>query len=192
MEENPNVDLNRVLAERFVSLPKVVQDAINSADVQKHLRDLAQTQKLHLDQWQVLENNVMLTLMGFQPIADLAANLEKDLEVTAEQAKALADSVSQMVFAPIRHEMEQSLDHPTAVQEAETALESARTQEIATAQAQNEPAPATKATPVVPATPPPAPPTEKAVRGTVAPTYTGTASHERKSIEGDPYREPII
>ncbi len=186
MDSNTNpVDLNKALAERFSSLPKVVQDAITSADVQKHMRDLAEGHKLHVDQWQVLENNVMLTLLGFQPVADLTKHLQKDLGITEEVAAELAGSISSFVFTPIRGEMERSLEHPNATPESVTQVEAVRTQELQNATPSAAPAP------VTPATPPAPGPEGKAVRASVAPTYAGSASHERKTIEGDPYREQI-
>src|SRR3989338_3995449 len=107
-------ELNQKLRERFAQLPKVIQTAITSADVQKQLRELADTNKLHIDQWQVLENEVMLTLLGFQPPEELAANLKADLEITDELAKELAEKISEIVFQPIRAELERELEHPDA------------------------------------------------------------------------------
>ncbi len=173
-----DTDTNEALAERFASLPMVVQEAITSADVQAHLRTLASTHKLHVDQWQVLENDVMLTLLGFQEVQDLARELEKDLEVSAEVAGELALSISETVFKPIREEMEKNLDHPS----------------VAGSTPSEEPvAPAPSApAPIAPATPPPAAPTIKAVRGEIPASYHSSASHERKSIDGDPYREQLL
>ncbi len=190
-----NIDLNKALAERFGTLPKVVQDAITSADVQKHMRDLAESNKLHVDQYQLLENNVMLTLLGFQQVAELTSHLQKDLGVTEEVAIQLASSVSEIVFSPIRGEMERALSHPSAVQEAISDVEAVRAQEIdaAATPAAPESTPTTPAaaTPVLPATPPAPAPEEKSVRAQIAPTYATTASHERKTITGDPYREQL-
>jgi hypothetical protein len=204
MDSN-NTEMSAALAERFNSLPKIVQDAIMSADVQAHLRELAKTHKLHVDQWQVLENNVMLTLLGFQPAGELQKNLKEDLEIADEAAHNLSEAISSGVFAPIRSEMEKNLDHPTVVQEAESTIEGMRREALegaakdaaaivqSAAPAAQAPTPAaTPPTPVAPGTPPPPGPTEKSVRGSVAATYTGSASHERKSIEGDPYREQLL
>lgn len=200
---NPDTqDMDKVLDERFKSLPKVVQDAITSADVQAHLRELAKTHKLHVDQWQVLENNVMLTLLGFQPAGELQKNLKEDLELTDDAAHDLSEAVSSGVFAPIRGEMEKVLDHPTGVQETESTIEGMRREALegeakdAATTASSAPAAVpvapSQTSSVSPATPPAPAPTEKSVRGSVAETYTGSASHERKSIEGDPYREQLL
>lgn len=187
-----NPDLDTALQERFASLPKVVQEAITSADVQKHMRDLAEGHKLHVDQWQVLENNVMLTLLGFQPVAELTQHLQRDLGVTEELAVELASSISEHVFSPIRGEMERVLDHPSATEEAVSDVDAVRAQEMNAAQSGEAPTVATPATlPVAPATPPAQPPEGKAVRAQITTTYANAASHERKSIEGDPYREQL-
>ena len=69
-------DTQAILKERFKELPRVVQNAITSADVRKRMRELADTHKLHLDQWETLENEVMMTLFGVLPVDELQANIE--------------------------------------------------------------------------------------------------------------------
>ena len=118
------------LQERFVQLPKVVQDAIRSADVEKRMRELAENNKLHLDQWQTLENEVMLALLGFQPTEDLAKNIESQVGVTPEVAKSLAGNISKTVFEPIREELERQLEHPEAKVAVVSGVEAARVQEL--------------------------------------------------------------
>ena len=104
-------ELDTKLQERFKQLPKVVQDAITSADVEKRMRTLADTQKLHLDQWEALENEVMLALLGFQPVEDLEKNIKSEVNVSDEVATMLASEVSKIVFEPIREELERELAH---------------------------------------------------------------------------------
>ena len=48
------------------------------------MRALADTNKLHIDQWESLENEVMLALLGFQPIQDLEKNIKSEVGVTDE------------------------------------------------------------------------------------------------------------
>lgn len=122
----PDTELNTQLQERFAKLPKVVQDAITSADVEKHLRELAEHHKLHLDQWELLENEVMLSLLGFQPAADLAENIQKHVAVDQTTATSLASDISTIVFEPIRKELERGLDYPEAVAAQKTGVESMR------------------------------------------------------------------
>lgn len=219
--------LEKQMQERFAQLPKVVQQAITSADVQKHLRELADAHKLHLDQWTALENEVMLALLGLEPIGSLAANIEKEARVDSATAQSLAQDISQIVFAPIRKQLEIELQHPDTVAAHDTTesapaptrpLESApQTATITNPVTQSPPTTHTEAAPavaatspaspeatveakptilapqtVVPATPPTATVAGKAERASISSNYTASqASHERKTIEGDPYREQI-
>lgn len=181
--------LDQQLAEQFKQLPKIVQDSITSADVQKHLRELADIHKLHLDQWQTLENEVMLALLGIQSVNDLEKNIKSEVGVPDDIAKALAADISRIVFAPIRAELERELDHPDAKAAEVSGVEAARRQELAGAPAA---APAPVAPPVAPATPPAAPLEGKIERAPISAAYkAGEASSARKAVEDDPYREPL-
>ena len=177
-------ELNEKVRERFKELPKVVQDAITSADVEKHLRALADTNKLHLDQWQLLENEVLLTLLGYQPTEELADNLKADLEISMDVAIALANDISRIVFEPIREELERELEHPAAKTEEVSDVDVAHSEML-------EKASLSTTSSVVPATPPPPSPSAKAERGPASGAYKpGETSTTRKTVDDDPYREP--
>ena len=187
--------LDAQIQERFKQLPKVVQDAITSADVEKRLRALAETQKLHVDQWQALENEVMLALLGFSPIDELAGSIQKEVGVSEDIAKQIAGDISKIVFEPIRQELERGLEHPEAKTASVSDVEAARIQVLGQAPIANEgiaiklPEPARPS--VAPGTPPQPPPETKVERGPASGAYKpGEASSTRKVVEDDPYREP--
>ncbi len=217
-------DFKEKLAERFAQLPKVVQDAITSADVEKHLRALADTHKLHLDQWEKLENEVMLALLGFQRSEDLQKNIESEVGIDAATAALLATSISTVVFGPIRQELERQLEHPDAVAKATSGVEDMRASILADASESQPVAGSLKpvdtggmpvassqqpvaetgspdsaasyqpqtTSSVAPATPPAPAPTLKVERAPATPpSYVSAPSHERKTVEGDPYREQL-
>lgn len=104
--------MSEKLQARFLQLPKALQNAITSADVEKKLRALSETHKLHLDQWQKLENEVMLALLGFQPVENLEANIKNEVGIAEEEAKALAGDIADTIFEPIREELERELEKP--------------------------------------------------------------------------------
>lgn len=166
------------LAKRFAQLPKVVQDAINSADVQKRLRELADTEKLHLDQWEELEHIVQMTLFGIESSENLEKNIQKEVGVSAEVAKILAERVVAIVFEPIRQELERQLEHPDAEEKPKTEVETARESILAQK--------------VEPGTPP-APRQEGSIaRAPASGAYKpGEASTTRKNVTDDPYREVV-
>lgn len=199
-------DIAVQMADRFKSLPQVVQQAITSANVQRHLRELADTHKLHLDQWQLLENEVMLTLLGFERVEQLENNIQHEVNVPAEEAHELAASISATVFEPIRGELERALEHPEAEAAKVSDVESMRSEILADSvegtptEAQKpstEPvaAPATpaSASPATPVAPPiPVPIVPKVERAPASSSYAAQVpSVTRKSIEGDPYREQV-
>lgn len=168
-DEQNNID--QKLNERLTSLPSVVQKAILSADIEKHLHELANRYKLHLDQWELLENEVMLTLLGFQPAENLEQNIKKVVGVDDKTAAVLARDVSDTVFAPIREELERELSQEAQKTGADTTVPSA---------------PA-----VVPATPPSPPPAVQAERAQQPTAYQpNSTSTVRKDVYADPYREP--
>lgn len=174
-------EIKKIITERFAQLPLVVQDAITSSNVQKQLRELSDTNKLHLDQWETLENQVMMTLLGVIPIDELQANIQSNVGVPEETARALTENISKIVFEPIRQELERQLEHPEAKAEVVSGVEAAATQALAQE----------KAPQVAPATPPAEATGEKVVRAPVSEAYkAGELSTERKSVHDDPYREP--
>lgn len=178
-------EFKKRLLERFNELPKQIQVAITSADINKRLRELATAHKLHVDEWDSLENEVMLTLLGFERPEQLEQNIQREMKMSADDARALAKSINTIVFEPIRSELERQLEHPDAMPLIETGAEAARTQILGA-----EPAPVS-----APQTPSPTPPVEKptapVVRMPASGAYKpGEASTERQSIVDDPYREP--
>lgn len=186
---NPvNNEFQAQLAARFAELPKAVQIAITSADLEKRLRELATSHKLHVDQWDTLENEVMLTLLGFERPEQIEKNIQKEMGMTTEDARTLAQNINTVVFEPIRAELERQLEHPDAAAVVESGPEAARTQILGAEGV-------SAASPIPPQVPAPTPPAEKpaapVVRMPTSGAYKpGEASTQRVSIVDDPYREP--
>ena len=186
------------LKELFERLPKPIQRAITSVDIQKKLREAADNRKLHLDQWETVENEVLSTLFGLTPIEDLEKNIKTKVGVSAETAADLVGDISEIVFEPIREELERELGHPEAKVKEVSGVEAARTQVLSgtgdrgkvIGEREENASVTASSLPVVPATPPPTPPTEKAIRAPSSGAYkTGEASTLRRDIADDPYRE---
>jgi preprotein translocase subunit SecA len=170
------------IQEHFQKLPKVLQDAITSAEIEKHLREIADTYKLHLDQWNELENEVMLALMGMRPAKDLKDSIVHNVGIEETLAISLAADISRVVFDPVREELERHLEHPDAQAKQESGIEKLTAQEIAS----NKVSPA-------PLAPLPTAPETKAVRAPISEVYKpGETSSTRKDIVNDPYRVPPV
>ncbi|MDO8522172.1 MAG: hypothetical protein Q7S08_02705 [bacterium] len=213
--ENEEKIMNEKLRERFKALPEALQNAITSAEIEKKLRGLSDVHKLHLDQWQKLENEVMLALLGFQPVENLEANIKNEVGMSDADAEALAGDIADTIFEPIREELEKELGKPTentvdsgqltvnrggnSVPPAPATsykLQATSSSVQTSAQKIIEDAPPrpieVKVVPSVASTPPAPPPTAKSVRAILSPAYAaGTKSHERTAVDDDPYREAI-
>lgn len=157
----PNVD--EVLNEHFEQLPKVVQQAITSANVEKRLRTLAEKHKLHFDQWITLENEIMLVLLGIQPIDQLAKNIAEEVNIPLESAQTIAQDASDTIFLPIEEELERVLANPDAKPKEESVDEQFRQQALSEA---------------------------REAEGLTNPA-DGQVKAPPRSLEGDPYREPV-
>jgi tRNA A22 N-methylase len=182
-------DIQAVLKERFAQLPKVVQNAITSEDNAKHLRELGEQHKLHIDQWEILENEVMMALFGIIPIDDLEQDIKQKVGVSGETAAELAADISKIVFEPIREELERQLDHPDAKAVDVSGVEGMRAQALSE-EAQEI---ALVPEPVLPATPPAQAPAGTIERAPISAAYkAGETSTARKMVEDDPYREPPV
>lgn len=185
-------NFEKALKERFAQLPEPLQKAITSAEVTKKLRELATSHQLHLDQWESLENEVMLALLGFQPVEDLEKNIKNEVNLEQNTAQTLAADINKAIFEPIRQELERQLGYPEAKNEETSDMEKLR-QDVLSQSHATEPKPAPPVVPPpTPATPPPPPPTTTALRGPASGSYkSGEPSVARKVIVDDPYREQV-
>lgn len=206
--EKDGVNIEAEIKTRFLELPPALQDAITSADVDNRLREISESNKLHLDQGQKLENEVMLALLGIQGLDKLEENIKNEVGVPAETALALANDIAEKIFLPIREKLESELgpqeegqpeDKPVAGSlEPGDKLEAGSLEPGAINQNSDSPVSATgyklpaTSSAILPATPPPPIKTERAIRAPVSESYMSqTPSHERKAIDGDPYREAV-
>lgn len=180
-----------LLQKRFSELPNIVQKTISSNDPQTRLRSLADKYNLHLDQWEILETEVLLALYGMKPAESLEENIAKEAKISTELAGSITEDIAVQIFKPIREELERGLGAPQARDEVKSDLEKLRHAAIADAGPEISGKTASVPTSPVPATPATPPPTEKVARAPASGSYIpGQVSSERKVVVDDPYREP--
>ena len=102
---NDTIDSDQILKDAFLSLPKVLQEAITNADVQANLRKLADVHKLHLDKWTILENEIMMALLGITSAQELPHAISEQVGIPLDQAQKITNSVAEIVFDPIQDEL---------------------------------------------------------------------------------------
>ncbi len=203
-------NVSRVIEEQFSKLPLPVQRSITSGHVKDRFQELAKTHKLHLDQWQVIEDLILLTILGIYPPEELAQKIVAESGLDNDSANKLVEDVAVMVFRPIREELERELGAPQAREEAVSDMEKLRREALAeevsgvrekvkggeqTASPSVTPSlePSTLTLQPSPGTPPAPPPTEKIPRAPASGAYVpGQTSVERHNVVDDPYREPPL
>lgn len=180
MPTQPNIQ--QELAQRFAELPQSVQNAVTSADVEKKLRALSQKHKLHLDQWVLLENEIMLTLLGVEDPANMAANIAKEVRVTPEVAQAIVNDIATLVFAPIRQALQQGI--PGDALNRKTTTNTVQSDSAGLVMPnENDPDASGQGVGLA---------TKREPTDLSGPAYqAGTSSTARKNVVGDPYREPV-
>lgn len=213
-------DSNQIIKEAFDNLPKVVQDVLTSSDLSVKLQGMAKKHNLHLDKWSLLENEIALALLGITDPKDLSVNVEKNVGVSATDAQQITNDAVEMIFEPIRFELEKAVAKKTGEEgvtipvEQKQALASAGTQipaSIEEAQPKTlEAIIAKRAQDVAPekitqaqvtafSAAPPETPIETTAQAPLAPQPKETlpkntaadSSHMRKTISNDVYREQI-
>lgn len=122
----PSVDLQEKIRQRFDEIPRLVQEVIQSAETERYLRALTAANKLGADQYDPLENEVLLALLGFQPTERLADNIKNVLAVSDELADRLAADIARFIFDPLRQALARAADSaPTQAPSAPSAHTSA-------------------------------------------------------------------
>jgi len=99
-------ETKKLIQEQYAKLPKQLQDAIQSSHVKEQIAAIAQTHKLHIDQLDPFENEVMLLMMGFTDPIEFIGEIKNTLSVDAETAQAVAIDVNHQILLPIREKME--------------------------------------------------------------------------------------
>lgn len=154
----------KLIQERFAELPEAVQRAVTDASVEEKLRKLSSKYKLHLDQWVLLENEIMLTLLGLESPSDMAKNVAKEVQIESDVAQKIVNDIALQIFKPIREQMQGVLDRKV--------LE----RKVVDVPTQKD-------------TSPPTP--EKTTPSDTSAYKSGESSSERRDVQEDPYRESI-
>jgi len=174
MEQNPK----ELIQKRFEELPKALQDAVTSNEVEKKLRELTEKHKLHIDQGVRLENETMLVMMGLEDASEYEKNITHELEISPELAREITAEVAKDIFLPIRESLRELLEKDRENEESEESNEEG---EVTPEAVEGPPAPlqagaARRLTQAV----------ESSPVNIAVDTKTG-----EKKYKADPYREPV-
>ena len=168
------------IQQRLAELPADVRDAIQAADFNEKVQAVGAKNQLHVDQIGELADEVMLAMLGFSPLEQLAARLVVALALPTEAAAKVAQDVNTDILGSIRESMKK--------------FQAARAQVAPQTPAAAAPAAPTApvAAPTIPNKPPLAPALAQANVVLTQPTVSIAPKPADNPIyKSDPYREPI-
>jgi hypothetical protein len=94
-----------IIEDRVKKLPPEVRDVLASDELHKKIVGIGEKHHLHIDQIGVLEDEVVLVMMGLANPGDLAEELTKQSSLELPKAEEVVADVSQEIFLPIREAM---------------------------------------------------------------------------------------
>ncbi len=100
-------DATQLVQQRLSELPQDVRDAVQAADLGDKVRSIGARHALHIDQTGELEDETLLTMLGFSPMEQFGARLVQVLHVPSGMGDKLSAEVSAEIFSPIRESMKQ-------------------------------------------------------------------------------------
>ena len=105
MPENSADSIQNQIEQRMAELPQDVRDVVLSSQLGERLREIGQKHGLHIDQIGVLEDEVMLVMLGFFEPEDFNNQIANQLHLSTLDATAIAQEINQVIFLPIRESM---------------------------------------------------------------------------------------
>ncbi|OGC80366.1 hypothetical protein A2943_01235 [Candidatus Adlerbacteria bacterium RIFCSPLOWO2_01_FULL_51_16] len=103
-------ETQKQIEERLGELPEDVRLAILSADFEKKVQTVGAKYNLHIDQLEVLGDETMLIMLGFADPSTFAANIEKQVRVSTDQAHKIGAEITEQIFLPIRESMKKFME----------------------------------------------------------------------------------
>jgi hypothetical protein len=93
------------IQKRLAELPADVQAAIQSAELEEHIKAIGAKNNLHIDQIGELGDETLLAMLGFSPLENFSKRLSDALHLELDAAERLAADVNTEVFGTIRESM---------------------------------------------------------------------------------------
>lgn len=208
----PEEDIAKQIEERLAQLPEDIREAVLASDFDEKVLAIGKAHNLHIDQSQLLGNEIYVVMLGMADMADFVGNVAAQVRVSEEEAEKIATDVGAQIFAPIRESLKKMYEgggeeaanplpqNPPEASTKSVVIPSSIAAEKTPVQAQN---PVTPAAPISPK--PPVPATdmhpaeivlaEKTIQTAPAAPKPATEAKLEPPKPGiykaDPYREPI-
>jgi hypothetical protein len=147
-------DIAKQIEERLAQLPDDIRDAILASDFDQKVQNIGRAHNLHIDQSQLLGNEIYMLMLGMGDTKDFADNVVKEVHVSKEEADKIAADVNAKILAPIRESMKRTYeDAPATASTAPAASTKSVVMPSSIAAAPKPPMPPAAAVPPAPVKP---------------------------------------
>ena len=98
------------IEQHLASLPQYVKDAFKAAKPFEKIRQIGVDFKMHLDENEKLEQEVLLVMLGLESPDTFIDDTSKTFGLSDEDSKKLVDRISAELFVPIRDAMQRYME----------------------------------------------------------------------------------
>ncbi len=95
-------DTQSLIKQAYMNLPQDVQQAINNTDLAGKFSAIAEKHGLHVDQNGSLQTETILVMIGLEPAGDYVDNIQKELDISRNEAQSIAEDVNKEILDSIR------------------------------------------------------------------------------------------
>jgi hypothetical protein len=105
-------EIEQLIADSFSKLPKELQKGIAALPLSQIAQDIANKNKLHIDQSGSIYTETLLTLIGIETTADISKNIQSEVGVNEDVAKNITNELNERVFKALKINLQQESAQP--------------------------------------------------------------------------------
>jgi len=99
-----------ILKEQYQNLPQAIKDFIKSSNFDVKMQTITNRLNLNLDEAAVLENEIIMVLIGLSHPKDFVENLCREMAIPNEKGREIAKEVNNEIFLAIREMLKKIYD----------------------------------------------------------------------------------
>lgn len=100
------MDIQQIIKDRMKVLPDEIKQVIKSTDFAIKFNVVADKHDLRLDQNGRLQTETILVMLGLETTDDFVRNIERELEISRNEAIAITMDINREIFNPIRSSLQ--------------------------------------------------------------------------------------
>ncbi|NBD73999.1 hypothetical protein GVX82_03075 [Patescibacteria group bacterium] len=95
-------DVQKKIQQRYLELPPEIQDMVTDEKTRAYIVELGKRHGVHVDQLGILENELLIIMLGLDTPANLPDHLAARAHIPKETAAEIAQEVDQRLLTPLR------------------------------------------------------------------------------------------